>query len=101
MKTMNKPTYDELVEALKEVVVLVDGIYADADADNPITVVRAAISNCATEYAKVVWKVEDITSSFNVPENAAKTFLELNEKRIEEAMIASGWKVIDEWVNLL
>ena len=100
MKTMNKPTYDELVEALKEVVVLVDGIYADADADNPITVVRAAV-NRPTEYAKVVWKVEDITSSFNVPENAAKTFLELNEKRIEEAMIASGWKVIDEWVNLL
>lgn len=99
MKTMNKPTYDELVEALKEVVVLDGGVYADAE--HPITVARAAISNCATEYAKVVWKVEDITSSFNVPENAAKTFLELNEERIEEAMIASGWKIIDEWVNLL
>jgi hypothetical protein len=53
------------------------------------------------KHARVWWTVEDITErareyEVELTTQAARHLLELNEKRLEETMIAAGWTVIED-----
>lgn len=47
------------------------------------------------EFAKVVWRPEDVMELFDVTEAEAILFLEKNQGNIRDRMIEYGWTVIE------
>ena len=47
------------------------------------------------EYAKVVWKVEDVMGLFDVTEDEAHEFLTDNERNLQDRMVEHGWHVLE------
>ena len=51
-------------------------------------------------YAKVVWAIGDITSTYDVTEEEAHEFLQNNENRLQDLMIERGWDAIDTFADM-
>ena len=47
------------------------------------------------EYARVVWRVEDVMDLFAVTEDKAHDFLCNNERNLQDRMVERGWEVLD------
>jgi len=46
------------------------------------------------EYAKVVWRIEDVMDLFEVTEDTAHDFLCNNESNLQDRMVERGWEVL-------
>jgi len=51
-------------------------------------------------YAKVVWVIADITSTYDVTEEEAHEFLQNNENRLQDLMVERGWDAIDTFADM-
>ena len=47
------------------------------------------------DYAKVVWRAEDVMALFEITEDKAHDFLCNNERNLQERMVERGWEVLD------
>jgi len=52
------------------------------------------------EYAKVVWRIEDVMDLFNLTENKAHEFLANNERNLQDRMVEYGWSVLETCGNM-
>jgi len=47
------------------------------------------------EYARVVWRIEDVMDLFEVTEDRAHEFLCNNERNMQDRMVEYGWQVLE------
>ena len=52
------------------------------------------------KYAQVRWSVYDVTEMFDVTEKQAEDFLINNQSYIQDAMVRTGWQVMEDLAEM-
>ena len=52
------------------------------------------------KYAQVRWSVYDVTEMFDVTEKQAEDFLINNQGHIQDAMVRTGWQVMEDLAEM-